>query len=406
RARAASSRSSDLRRSSWRPIPSSSRSRSRRRSSSRRRQSRRCRRSGAPAPACASSRTCLVRSRLTPSAGRRCANRRGATGVAGATRRSSAPRDRDRRRERGAGGIAGRGAQGDRGRAPRAYRAPRARPVRARRVADAAAPHGLYYSPDPSSQTACTIGGNVAENAGGPHCLKYGVTATHVLGLEVVLADGQVVELGSPGGEPWGPDLVGLFVGSEGNFGIATRIRVRLLPVPRAIRTLLADFNALRTAGEAVSAVIASGIVPAALEMMDQSCINAVEDSVYAAGYPRDAAAVLLVELDGSREEAVAADADTIAGILRAHGARSVLSAADAKQRERLWQGRKKAFGAMGRLSRDLVVQDAVVPRSSLPDVLEAIGRIATSYGLTVSNVFHAGDGNLHPNISFDGRVP
>ena len=274
------------------------------------------------------------------------------------------------------------------------------------RLSAAAAPHGLYYSPDPSSQTACTIGGNVAENAGGPHCLKYGVTATHVLGLEVVLADGQVVELGSPGGEPWGPDLVGLFVGSEGNFGIATRIRVRLLPVPRAIRTLLADFNALRTAGEAVSAVIASGIVPAALEMMDQSCINAVEDSVYAAGYPRDAAAVLLVELDGSREEAVAADADTIAGILRAHGARSVLSAADAKQRERLWQGRKKAFGAMGRLSRDLVVQDAVVPRSSLPDVLEAIGRIAAAYGLTVSNVFHAGDGNLHPNISFDGRVP
>ncbi|HTD25602.1 MAG TPA: FAD-linked oxidase C-terminal domain-containing protein, partial [Candidatus Elarobacter sp.] len=235
---------------------------------------------------------------------------------------------------------------------------------------------------------------------------KYGVTAQHVLALEVVLADGRIVELGSPGGEPWGPDVVGLFVGSEGNFGIATRIAVRLLPLPRAIRTLLAAFASLRAAGEAVSAVIASGIVPAALEMMDQSCINAVEDSVYAAGYPRDAAAVLLLELDGCREEAVAADAETIAGILRAHGARSVLSAADAKQRERLWQGRKKAFGAMGRLSRDLVVQDAVVPRSALPDVLEAIGRIAAAYGLTVSNVFHAGDGNLHPNISFDGRVP
>jgi len=274
------------------------------------------------------------------------------------------------------------------------------------RLSAAAAPHGLQYSPDPSSQTACTIGGNVAENAGGPHCLKYGVTVNHVLGLEVVLADGRIVELGSPGGEPWGPDLVGLFVGSEGNFGIATRISVRLLPVPRAIRTLLADFSALRTAGEAVSAVIASGIVPAALEMMDQSCINAVEDSVYAAGYPRDAAAVLLLELDGCRDEAVAADAETIAEILRAHGARSVLGAADAKQRERLWQGRKKAFGAMGRLSRDLVVQDAVVPRSALPHVLEAIGRIAAGYGLTVSNVFHAGDGNLHPNISFDGRVP
>src|SRR5882724_6158933 len=270
----------------------------------------------------------------------------------------------------------------------------------------AAKPHGLQYAPDPSSQSACTIGGNVAENAGGPHCLKYGVTANHILALEVLLADGSLVEIGSPGGEPWGPDLVGVFVGSEGNFGIATRITVRLTPLPRAVRTLLADFTGLRVAGEAVSAIIAAGIVPAALEMMDQSCINAVEDSVYAAGYPRDAAAVLLVELDGCREEAVASDAETIADILRAHGARGVLSAADAKQRERLWQGRKKAFGAMGRLSRDLVVQDAVVPRSALPHVLEAIGRIAAAYGLTVSNVFHAGDGNLHPNISFDGRVP
>jgi glycolate oxidase subunit GlcD len=274
------------------------------------------------------------------------------------------------------------------------------------RLSAAAAAHGLQYTPDPSSQTACTIGGNVAENAGGPHCLKYGVTANHVLALEVVLADGRVVELGSPGGESWGPDLTGLFVGSEGNFGIATRIAVRLLAVPLAVRTLLADFGTLRTAGEAVSAVIASGIVPAALEMMDQSCIRAVEDSVYAAGYPRDAAAVLLLELDGGREEAVAADAATIESILRAHGARTVLAAADAKQRERLWLGRKKAFGAMGRLSRDLVVQDAVVPRSALPDVLEAIGAIAAVYGLTVSNVFHAGDGNLHPNISFDARVP
>ena len=274
------------------------------------------------------------------------------------------------------------------------------------RLSVAAAPHGLYYAPDPSSQTACTVGGNVAENAGGPHCLKYGVTAQHVLALEVVLGDGRVVELGSPGGEPWGPDLVGLFVGSEGNFGIATRIAVRLLPLPRAVRTLLADFMSLRTAGEAVSAVIASGIVPAALEMMDQSCVRAVEDSVYAAGYPRDAAAVLLVELDGGSDAAVTADAETIESVLREHGARSTRTAADSRERERLWQGRKKAFGAMGRLSRDLVVQDAVVPRSTLPDVLETIARIAATYQLTVSNVFHAGDGNLHPNISFDGRVP
>jgi len=270
------------------------------------------------------------------------------------------------------------------------------------KLSAAAAPHGLYYAPDPSSQTACTIGGNVAENAGGPHCLKYGVTANHVLALEVVLADGSVVELGSPSGECWGPDLVRLFVGSEGNFGVATRITVRLAPLPRAVRTLLADFTALRAAGEAVSAIIASGTVPAALEMMDRACIRAVEDSVYAAGYPRDAAAALLVELDGRFESAVVAEAADVAAILRAHGARAVRTAADARERERLWQGRKKAFGAMGRLARDLVVQDAVVPRSALPDVLERIAAIAAEHRLVVSNVFHAGDGNLHPNISFD----
>src|SRR5438093_10286258 len=270
----------------------------------------------------------------------------------------------------------------------------------------AARPHGLQYAPDPSSQSACTIGGNVAENSGGPHCLKYGVTANHVLALELLLADGSLVEVGSAGGEPWGPDLVGVFVGSEGNFGIATRITVRLMPLPRAVRTMLADFNGLRIAGEAVSAIIAAGIVPAALEMMDQSCICAVEDSVYAAGYPRDAAAVLLVEIDGRNTDAVVAETEVVVDLLRKSGARSVRSAASEAEREQLWQGRKKAFGAMGRLSRDLVVQDAVVPRSTLPDVLETIARIAATYQLTVSNVFHAGDGNLHPNISFDGRVP
>src|SRR6266404_4517895 len=245
----------------------------------------------------------------------------------------------------------------------------------------AARPAGLQYAPDPSSQSACTIGGNVAENAGGPHCLKYGVTANHILALEVLLADGSLAEIGSPGGESWGPDLVGVFVGSEGNFGIATRITVRLTPLPRAVRTLLADFTGLRTAGEAVSAIIA-------------------------AGYPRDAAAVLLVEIDGRNSDAVVAETEVVTDLLRTSGARSVRSAATEAERERLWQGRKKAFGAMGRLSRDLVVQDAVVPRSALPHVLEAIARIAGGYGLTVSNVFHAGDGNLHPNISFDGRIP
>jgi glycolate oxidase subunit GlcD len=271
------------------------------------------------------------------------------------------------------------------------------------RLSAATRPHGLHYAPDPSSQSACTIGGNVAENAGGPHCLKYGVTANHILSVEVVLASGETVILGSPSGEPWGPDLVGLFVGSEGNFGVATRISVRLTPLPRAVRTLLADFMALRTAGEGVSAIIASGIVPAALEMMDQSCIQAVEDSVYAAGYPRDAAAVLLVEIDGGNADAVIAETEMVTEILRKSGARSVRSAASEVERERLWQGRKKAFGAMGRLSRDLVVQDAVVPRSALPDVLETIAGIAARHRLVVSNVFHAGDGNLHPNISFDG---
>ncbi|MCZ6856662.1 MAG: FAD-binding protein [Gemmatimonadetes bacterium] len=272
------------------------------------------------------------------------------------------------------------------------------------RLSEAAAKYGLHYAPDPSSQTACTIGGNVAENAGGPHCLKYGVTSNHILQLTVVLADGEVVTLGSPGGEPWGADLVGLFVGSEGMFGIATRITVRLTPTPRAVQMLLADFGSVRGAGEAVSAVIASGIVPAALEMMDQGCVQAVEASIYAAGYPTDAAAVLLVEVDGHDDASVAAETDDIQQILRDHGARSIRVATEPEERARLWQGRKKAFGALGRVSPDLVVQDAVVPRSKLPDVLEEIAEIGKRYDVTVTNVFHAGDGNLHPNINFDRR--
>lgn len=272
------------------------------------------------------------------------------------------------------------------------------------RLSEATARYGLHYAPDPSSQTACTIGGNVAENAGGPHCLKYGVTSNHILQLEVVLADGEVVTLGSRSGEPWGADLVGLFVGSEGMFGIATLITVRLTPLPRAVQTLLADFGSLRGAGEAVSTIIASGIIPAALEMMDQGCVKAVEASIYAAGYPTDAAAVLLVEVDGRDDTSVAAESDDIQQILRDRGARSILVATDAEERARLWQGRKKAFGALGRVSPDLVVQDAVVPRSKLPDVLEEIADIGVRYGVAVTNVFHAGDGNLHPNINFDGR--
>jgi len=271
------------------------------------------------------------------------------------------------------------------------------------RLSEAAAPHGLLYAPDPSSQSACTLGGNVAENAGGPHCLKYGVTTNHVTALEVILPDGSLARLGSPLGDPWGPDLVGLFVGSEGMFGLALEITLRLEPIPAAIRTLLADFPTVRGASEAVSGIIAAGIVPAALEMMDQACVCAVEASIYAAGYPTDCAAVLLVELDG-QEAAVAAEAQAVEALLRRHGARGIRAASDAANRARLWQGRKKAFGAMGRIAPDLVVQDAVVPRSALPDVLERIDAIGRKYRLTVANVFHAGDGNLHPNICYDAR--
>jgi glycolate oxidase subunit GlcD len=269
----------------------------------------------------------------------------------------------------------------------------------------AVAPYGLHYAPDPSSQAACTVGGNVAENAGGPHCLKYGVTLNHVVALTVVLPDGEVVTLGNPAGEREGYDLVGLFVGSEGCFGVALDITVRLTPNPQAVRTLLADFLSLDDAAQATSAVIASGIVPAALEMMDGPTIRAVEASIYAAGYPTDADAILLAELDGLAE-GLDDDADTIRGICLAHGARTVHVASDPAERARLWQGRKKAFGAMGRLGSHLVVQDAVVPRTALADVLAKTRAIAARHDVTVCNVFHAGDGNLHPNIPYRGTDP
>ncbi len=273
------------------------------------------------------------------------------------------------------------------------------------KLSEAVIGHGLHYLPDPSSQSACTIGGNVAENAGGPHCLKYGVTTNHVTALEVVRTDGSFMRLGSPHGDPWGPDIVGLFVGSEGMFGVAVEITVRLEAIPRQVRTIFADFLALRCASEAVSAIIASGIVPAALEMMDQSCIKAVEASIYATGAKTDAAAVLLVELDGS-PEAVAADGAEVDRLLRSNGAREIAAATSPADRARLWQGRKKAFGALGRIAPDLAVQDAVVPRSNLPDILDRIAEIRDRLGLQISNVFHAGDGNLHPCISYDRRDP
>jgi glycolate oxidase subunit GlcD len=269
----------------------------------------------------------------------------------------------------------------------------------------AAAPHGLHYAPDPSSQAACTIGGNIAENAGGPHCLKYGVTLNHVISLNVILPDGELVQLGNPDGEDDGYDLRGAFIGSEGCFGVALDATVTLTPNPPAVRTLLADFLSLDAAARATSAIVAAGILPAALEMMDGPTIRAVEASIYAAGYPTDADAILLAELDGLAA-GIDADAETVAELCRAHGARTVRVATDAGERARLWQGRKKAFGAMGRLGSHLVVQDAVVPRTKLPAVLAEIRAIADRHGVVVCNVFHAGDGNLHPNLPYDGSDP
>ncbi len=265
----------------------------------------------------------------------------------------------------------------------------------------AASPYGLHYAPDPSSQTACTIGGNVAENAGGPHCLKYGVTLNHVLGATVLLPDGEIVSLEAPQGDRAGYDLLGAFVGSEGCFGVALDVTVKLTPDPEAITTLLADFSSLEDAALAVSAIIAEGILPAACEMMDNPTIRAVEASIYAAGYPVDAAAVLLVELDGA-QAGLAEDVRTVERLCRDGGARDVRSASDAAERARLWQGRKKAFGAMGRIAPDLVVQDAVVPRTRLAPILAKIAEIGARHRVRVCNVFHAGDGNLHPNIPYD----
>ena len=265
----------------------------------------------------------------------------------------------------------------------------------------AAAPHGLHYAPDPSSQSACTIGGNVAENSGGPHCLKYGVTLNHVVAVTVLLPNGDITTLGGAGGETPGYDLLGAFVGSEGCFGIALDVTVRLVPNPQAVRTMLADFMSIEAGARATSAVIASGILPAAIEMMDGPTIRAVEDSIYAAGYPADAEAVLLIELDGL-EAGIDDEVHRVEAMCTDAGARTVRIARDDAERARLWQGRKKAFGAMGRVAPALVVQDAVIPRTRLPDVLRTIHEIAARWNIQVCNVFHAGDGNLHPNIPFD----
>ena len=263
---------------------------------------------------------------------------------------------------------------------------------------------GLRYAPDPSSQRACSLGGNIAENAGGPHCLAYGTTTNHVLGMEVVLEDGAVVSLGSLARETPGYDLRGVFTGSEGTFGVATRILVRLLPLPEAVKTYLGVFRDIESACTAVSTVIGHGIVPAALEIMDATTIRAVQQSMDA-GYPEDAGAVLLVELEGLTEE-VDEVGQEVEAALWDTGATGVKEAEDAADRERLWSGRKSAFGAFGHIAPNLYLVDGVVPRSRLTEVLTRVGKIGEQYGITIANVFHAGDGNLHPCMLFDERQP
>jgi glycolate oxidase subunit GlcD len=266
-----------------------------------------------------------------------------------------------------------------------------------------AAPHGLFYAPDPSSQQACTIGGNVAENSGGPHTLKYGTTTNHVLALELVLPDGEILRLGNRSGLAPGYDLVGAVVGSEGTLGIVTEVTVRLEPLPEGVETLLVIFPDVVTACRGVGSIIRNGLVPAALEILDQRTIAAVEASVYAAGLPRSAGAVLIAELDGVAR-ALPSQVERVRELCADAGAQEVRVAGDAAERALFWRARKGAFGAMGRLAPDLYVHDAVVPRVALPEILAKVCEIGDRYELKLSNVFHAGDGNLHPNISFDRR--
>jgi glycolate oxidase len=261
---------------------------------------------------------------------------------------------------------------------------------------------GLHFAPDPSSQKACTIGGNASENSGGPHTLAYGVTTNHVVGLEVVLPSGELVRLGGAALDSPGYDLTGLFVGSEGTFGLVTEITVKLTRLPEAVKTLLAIYDSINDATETVAEITARGITPAACEMMDGWTLRAVEDYVHA-GFPLDAAAVLLIDVDGLRE-VTEAEAAEVADVCRLHRAREVRVARDAHERELLWKGRKNAFGAAGRFAPSYYTQDGVIPRTKLPATLRRIAEIGQKYGLQIGNVFHAGDGNLHPIILFDER--
>jgi len=271
-------------------------------------------------------------------------------------------------------------------------------------ISDAVAAKGLHFVPDPSSQKACSVGGNVAENSGGPHTLKYGVTVNHVLGLEMVLPDGEIVRLG---GKAWGvpgPDLLGLVIGSEGTFAIVTKVICRLTPVPEKIMTMLAVFPTTTGASSAVSAIIGASIVPAALEMIDNLVIRAVE-AVFAPGFPLDAAAILIVELE-DLADGLEAEAAEIGDLCRANGAVDIRFARDEAQRTAIWRARKEAFGALGGLSPSFYTQDGVIPRSALPRVLEQVIAIGARFGFRVANLFHAGDGNLHPLIFYDDKDP
>ncbi|MET3504641.1 FAD-linked oxidase C-terminal domain-containing protein [Halalkalibacter oceani] len=265
---------------------------------------------------------------------------------------------------------------------------------------------GYYYAPDPSSQSCCTIGGNVAENAGGAHCLKYGVTTNHILGLEIVLPNGDIIEIGA-GGIPDAPgyDLLGLFTGSEGTLGIVTKITVRILKNPEAKQTVLAYFDKVEDGSQAVSDIISAGIVPAALEMMDKTAIEGVESAAFPVGHPLDIEALLLIEVDGI-SAGIQEQIDHILTVCQRHHVREVKVAQDEGERARWWANRKTGFGAMGAISADYLVQDGVIPRSKLPEVLTRINQISKESGLRIANIFHAGDGNLHPLILFDARIP
>jgi glycolate oxidase len=270
-------------------------------------------------------------------------------------------------------------------------------------ISAAAEPHGLFYAPDPSSQIACSIGGNVAENSGGAHCFKYGFTTNYVTGLELVLPDGELVQLGGKELDHPGPDLLGAFVGSEGTLGVATKIWLRVVPKPEAVRTLVAFFGSPIQAGEVVSEIVSGGMVPGAIEMMDNLSIQAAEGYTNA-GYPTDAGAALVVELDGSEAECEAGF-EQVVGICERAGADSIRVAGDEAERELIWRARKAAFAAMGRIAPNYYVQDSVIPRTRLAEVLARIEELGREYELRVANVFHAGDGNLHPLVCYDGHA-